>query len=151
MKKLFQNILFYSPKAGLFLLVALWLMNCSTPVTLEEERLVLINSTSMPLAYGIMELETSRRAFIAPQFAISIDNKVLQPNNTTTVFKKDITVDSRFKPIEDITINLWEVVGDSAFIRTGITLTHEELEQWEFQVQIKTSEEDTLVAGPEGG
>lgn len=137
----FQNILSTCSKTGL-LLLAMMVWNCSTPASLEDEGFIVINNTSMTLVYGVMELETSYKAFTAPKFVINPDHKIVHEGRSAIILKEDITA---FNFGDDIKINLWEVIGDSAFIRAGITLMNEELEQWEFRAQIKEDEEGDLV------
>jgi len=142
----FQNKLLDRAKAGLFLLV-LTIWGCSDPLSLEDEGLTLTNRTTINLVFSVFEQETSNLAFISPKILVRPDHRILQPDETATIFEDDITVIDRFRPIEDVSINLWEVVGDSAFIRGGIQLTNEELRERKLRVEIEEDADGSLIAG----
>lgn len=146
-----SNSLFeFDCSAFIVLFVAMLVWSCSDPLSLEDEGLTLTNRTTTSLVFSVMEQETSNLADLVEKFRIRPDHRIIQPDESVTIFEEDITVDPRFKPIEDIVINLWEVVGDSAFIRGGIRLTNEELRQREFRVEIEEGADGSLVAGPAG-
>lgn len=117
---------------------------CSSPFTSQEIELRVKNQTSHPLIFKAYDLESSHLVDPMPNFVVGENQMTLiQPDEAIAVSTED--VGGSYGLGNDLRFFLYTIRKDSAFFQTVADLTHEELEQYDFQVALKKGEEGLLV------
>lgn len=144
--KLFQDMLFNWSNAVLSFL-ALLIFSCSTTATLEEEVATVVNRTSQPIVFKVLELESSH--FVDPILSFPLKNNqmtLIQPDESLVISSEEI--DGDYRPGKDMRVFLYTVREDSAHLSSLLDLTHEKLEQYGFRVAIQEGTGDDFTLGP---
>lgn len=115
------------------MVLAILVGSCSTSTSLENEELTVVNNTSNPIVYAFTELDADHQEEIDPHpFKVSSENeRLLQPEASVISTVKTISKENMGR------ILIWEVKGDSAFIKRGLTFTGKELKQRGYRVEIE--------------